>query len=119
MQRILNRSAFQQCVVARRMMAELNLPIEIIAVPTVREPDGVAMSSCNLYVRAEEHQRRLLSAVVCSTLETERSQCLVARGQSGIWKDRLHLAPVDGTTPHKVESAPSQSATLCVVVSAG
>nr|GAJ37628.1 pantoate--beta-alanine ligase [Bradyrhizobium sp. DOA9] len=41
---------FQQCAVVRRMTTDLNLPIEIVQVPTVREPDGLAMSSRNRYL---------------------------------------------------------------------
>jgi pantoate--beta-alanine ligase len=49
----------QQLVVIRRLTADLNLPIEIQAVPTVREPDGLAMSSRNALLDAEERERAL------------------------------------------------------------
>ncbi len=45
---------FQQLTVLRRMVADLNMPIAIIGVPTEREADGLAMSSRNGYLRAEE-----------------------------------------------------------------
>ena len=47
---------FQQVVVVRRLVADLNLPVEIVGVPTVREVDGLAMSSRNAYLSAEERQ---------------------------------------------------------------
>ena len=45
---------FQQVLVIRRMVADLAMPVEVVAVPTVREPDGLAMSSRNGYLSAAE-----------------------------------------------------------------
>jgi pantoate--beta-alanine ligase len=45
---------FQQQLVIKRMVADLDLPVTIQAVPTVREPDGLAMSSRNRYLGPEE-----------------------------------------------------------------
>jgi pantoate--beta-alanine ligase len=46
---------FQQLVVIQRMVKDLNMDIQIIGVPTVREQDGLAMSSRNTYLSADEH----------------------------------------------------------------
>jgi pantoate--beta-alanine ligase len=46
----------QQCVVIKRMVADLNMNLEIVIMPTVREPDGLAMSSRNVYLKPDERK---------------------------------------------------------------
>ncbi len=47
----------QQVAVVRRMAADLDFPVSIVPVPTVREPDGLAMSSRNVYMEPDEREQ--------------------------------------------------------------
>jgi pantoate--beta-alanine ligase len=63
----------QQVVVIRRMVADLNLPVRIEACPTVREPDGLAMSSRNALLSREERRRaRALSTALDAAKQLTR-----------------------------------------------
>lgn len=46
----------QQALVIRRLVADLNFPVEVVVCPTVREADGLAMSSRNVYLNPQERQ---------------------------------------------------------------
>jgi pantoate--beta-alanine ligase len=49
-----------QVAIIRRMVRDLNLPVEIVVCPIVREPDGLAMSSRNAYLNAEQRKQALV-----------------------------------------------------------
>ncbi len=63
----------QQLVIIRRLVRDLNIATEVVAVPTVREPDGLALSSRNVYLQPDERQaatalfRSLLAAEAAIT----------------------------------------------------
>jgi len=48
---------FQQATILRRMAADLNIPTDVVVCPTVREPDGLAMSSRNAYLTARQRSQ--------------------------------------------------------------
>ena len=50
----------QQAVVIKKMVADLDMNLEVVTLPTVREPDGLAMSSRNTYLNPEERQAALV-----------------------------------------------------------
>jgi pantoate--beta-alanine ligase len=75
---------FQQLAVVRRMARELSLPVEVVGCPTVREPDGLALSSRNVRLSATERQAatvlsRALGAGRLALAGGERSGAAVSR----------------------------------------
>jgi len=90
---IFGEKDFQQLLVIRRMTEDLCLPIEVRSLATVREPDGLAMSSRNGYLTREERARapalyqalcragdRLLAGVVTGEVERKGAEELAANG---------------------------------------
>jgi pantoate--beta-alanine ligase len=70
---------YQQLAIVRRMTADLDLGIEIVGIPTVREPDGLARSSRN--VRLSRHQRE---AAVCLPRALAAAASLAGQQQSSV-----------------------------------
>jgi pantoate--beta-alanine ligase len=66
----------QQLLIIKRMVEDLNFPIEIVGVPTVREKDGLAMSSRNTYLSEEERKQ---ATVLYQSLE--RARKLIESGE--------------------------------------
>jgi pantoate--beta-alanine ligase len=104
---------FQQLAVIRRMIRDLAIPVEIAAVPTVREADGLALSSRNAYLLPEERQQALalpraleaaraaiLSGTEVPAVLQEAKNSLLDGGFSGV----DYFALVDANTLEPVDS---------------
>jgi pantoate--beta-alanine ligase len=74
---IFGEKDYQQLQVIRKMVRDLSMAVEIVGHPTVREPDGLAMSSRNAYLTAEERRAAVsLSRALC------KAERLVRRGET-------------------------------------
>jgi pantoate--beta-alanine ligase len=103
-----------QCAIIKRMVRDLNLPVEIVIGPIVREPDGLAMSSRNAYLDPQQRQQALVLSRTLARIEQvfrkgERSTTrLVAVGREAFSSEpnaRLdYLAAVDPETLEPVDS---------------
>jgi pantoate--beta-alanine ligase len=74
---IFGEKDYQQLQVIRRLVRDLNFDIEIVGHPIVREADGLAISSRNVYLSREERQ-----AALCLSRSLSRGACLVKRGET-------------------------------------
>ncbi len=84
----------QQLAVIRRMTADLNLPVAIVRVPTVREPDGLAVSSRNGYLDPE--QRKVAPLLYRALQEAEKQ---IRSGEQDAAKIRAAALRVLGQAP--------------------
>ena len=91
---ILGEKDWQQLTILRRLVADLNLPITLLGVPTVREADGLAMSSRNQYLSPEDRERavalpRVLHAVRFEDDVTDVRQALITAGLEVEYVERV------------------------------
>ena len=84
----------QQAAVIRQMTRDLNFPIEIVVCPIVREPDGLAMSSRNVYLDPEQ---RKAATVLHRSLSAAKNAC--ENGERDAEKLRQIMKDVLATEP--------------------
>ena len=83
----------QQCAVVTKMVADLNLPVRVQIEPTIREADGLAMSSRNVYLSPEH---RALSPQIYQQLCITRDQILGGISPSSAQEDAIHVLSQSG-----------------------
>jgi len=81
----------QQLAVVRRLVRDLDLEVEIRAVPTVRDPDGLALSSRNVHLSPAERELALRLPRALATRDPRRARELLA----GLDVDYVEVAPFD------------------------
>jgi pantoate--beta-alanine ligase len=80
------RKDYQQTLVVRQMVADLSVPIDVRVFPTVREPDGLAMSSRNRYLSPDDRRRALALSRSLRLAEE-----LIAAGERDVKKVRQRM----------------------------
>jgi pantoate--beta-alanine ligase len=85
----------QQLAAIRRMVRDLDLPVEVVAVPTVREPDGLALSSRNAYLTEDQRRAALVLSRALATGDVTAGRALL-EAEPGVEPD--YLARVDSAT---------------------
>jgi pantoate--beta-alanine ligase len=90
----LGQKDYQQQLVIRRMCIDLDVPVEIVTCPTVREPDGLAMSSRNRYLNAGQRNTALSLSAALRTVEQA-----IGNGESDISRLRAEMQDTLRSTP--------------------
>jgi pantoate--beta-alanine ligase len=118
---------FQQTVVIRRMARDLNLPVDVVVVPTIREADGLALSSRNTYLGEDARRRALglsqgLLAAKAAFEAGERQVAKLmdlARGPLSGVDSIQYLELVDVQALEPLQGLVDRAAVLCVAAFVG
>jgi pantoate--beta-alanine ligase len=91
------RKDAQQVAVLRRVVRDLNVPVELRVLPTVRDPDGLAVSSRNVYLSPEERERALALPRALSKARTATDPIAAAREElNGLVPEYVEIVDLGG-----------------------
>jgi pantoate--beta-alanine ligase len=90
------RKDAQQVAVVRQLVRDLNLELELRVLPTVRDPDGLALSSRNARLSPEERKAALAIPRSLATRDAARARAILA--EAGLDPDYVAVADLDGPT---------------------
>ena len=110
---------YQQLMVVRRMARDLDIPVRIEGVPTVREPDGLALSSRNVYLSSEErqvapllhrvlHDTAIAIAAAPDTVTANIEKGLAVLRQAGFMPDYLEMRDAADLSPMTALARPAR-----------
>jgi pantoate--beta-alanine ligase len=110
---VFGQKDFQQCAVIERMVRDLNVPVRLVFEKTVREPDGLALSSRNVYLSEEERTR---AVILSKSLKLARKTFLAGETRTAALRKQIeailskaplgrldYLAIVNGSTLEPVQ----------------
>ena len=101
-QLFMGQKDYQQCMVVNRLLQLMHSPIKLVTFPTVREADGLAMSSRNLRLPPGDRQK---APAIYKCLQLIRQQCAAGHDWPAIREEAAHLLQQQGFTIDYVELA--------------
>lgn len=106
---VFGRKDAQQCLVIDEMVRDLDVPVRLVDAPTLREPDGLAMSSRNRYLPPEDRERARSLSVALATVRRALEEGV--RDRDALEQTlALNLAPADVVEYAEIRSVPDLTA---------
>ncbi|MEM8896550.1 MAG: pantoate--beta-alanine ligase [Bacteroidota bacterium] len=111
---------YQQCLIIQKLVSELHFPLEIVPCPIIRESDGLAMSSRNVYLNDEERKQALFLSATLGHLKKNFSDFSTVEDMRSFVARQLDVYPLvrldyfevlDGDSLSEIQSLPYKGKT--------